>query len=323
MKRLASMLFTVFLSNCAIAVHAQGTAPDVPSEETPEETITAVTSDLAENGNEDEAAIRKAIGSYVEAFNQGDAEMLAAHFGEQGEMVTPAGDVLRGRQALEEAFAAYFQESKGAKLELQDTAIRVLSPSVASETGLARVLVPGAAPSETEYEAMHVKTTEGWKIDSIREDEVPAAAPSHYEQLKDLEWMIGRWADAESGPAIQTNCRWTSNRNFIVRSFKVLVEDRVDFEGTQVIGWDPYNQAIRSWMFDSDGGFAVGRWSGDGARWTVHALSVLPDGRRASSTNSYELLDENSVRFKSIGRQVDGELLPNIGPVTIIRATDS
>jgi hypothetical protein len=184
------------------------------------------------------------------------------------------------------------------------------------------VLVPGAEPSETEYEAIHVKTAEGWKIDSIREEEAPAAAPSHYEQLKDLEWMIGRWVDAEGGSTVQTTCRWTTNRNFIVRSFKVLVEDHVDFEGTQVIGWDPYNQAIRSWMFDSDGGFAVGRWSGDGTRWTVHALHVLPDGRRASATMIYDVLDDNTVRFRSIGRQVDGELMPNIEPITVVRAAE-
>jgi hypothetical protein len=94
----------------------------------------------------------------------------------------------------------------------------------------------------------------------------------------------------------------------------------VDFEGSQIIGWDPHSQTIRSWLFDSDGGFGVGRWSGAGDRWTVQSLNVLPDGRRASATNIYERLDENTVRFRSIGRQVDGELLPNIEPVTVTRA---
>jgi len=322
MKHLASMLSVVFLSSCAIAVCAQDATPQATAEETPVETATAVTTDAGENTNVDEAAIRKAIDSYVEAFNQGDAKALAAHFGEQGEMVTPAGDTLRGRQQLEETFATYFQETKDAKIELQGTAVRLLSPSVAIETGVARVLVPDAEPSETEYEAIHVKTAEGWKIDSVREEESQVAAPSHYEQLKELEWMIGRWVDAEGGSAVQTSCRWTTNRNFLVRSFKVFVEDRVDFEGTQVIGWDPYNQAIRSWMFDSDGGFAVGRWSGAGGRWTVSSLNILPDGRRASATFIYELVDDNTVRFRSIGRQVDGELMPNLEPITVVRAAE-
>ncbi len=59
--------------------------------------------------------------------------------------------------------------------------------------------------------------------------------------------------------------------------------------GSQIIGWDPYAQTIRSWLFDSDGGFGVGRWTPAGNRWTVKTLSVLPDGRRGSATNIYEL----------------------------------
>ena len=45
----------------------------------------------AQEKNEDEAAIRQAIDSYVKAFNQGDANALAAHWTEQGLFLTPAG----------------------------------------------------------------------------------------------------------------------------------------------------------------------------------------------------------------------------------------
>lgn len=44
-------------------------------------------------------------------------------------------------------------------------------------------------------------------------------------------------------------------------SFKVSVPSMDDLEGTQVIGWDPAAGTIRSWMFDSDGGFGEGTWS--------------------------------------------------------------
>lgn len=269
--------------------------------------------------DEAETAIRKAIDSYVAAFNKGDAKAVAAHWTEQGELVTPAGNELRGRQQLEKDFAAYFAETKNAKIELLDTSIKVVSPSVALENGTARVVSPDAEPTETIYKAIHVKTAEGWKIDSVREEDLPAPAPTHYEQLKDLEWMIGEWLDADENAAIETSCRWSTNNNFLIRSFRVNVQDRVDFEGTQVIGWDPAAQTIRSWLFDSDGGFGAGRWSGGDGRWTVQTLSVLPDGRRASATNIHEIIDENSFRFQSIGRQVNGELLPNIDPVTVVR----
>lgn len=272
---------------------------------------------------EDEAAILAAVDSYAEAFNKGDAKALAGHWTENGEFVTPAGNVLKGREALEEDFTAYFAENSGVKLELIETQIKMLSPHVASETGIARVILEGEAPSETSYEAIHVKTAEGWRIDSVKEDAPPETPPTHYEKLQALEWMIGTWVDnAEEGITIETTGRWTTNSNFIVRTFRVFIQDRVDFEGTQVVGWDPSIGAIRSWTFDSDGGFGVGRWSNSGSRWTVQALNVLPDGRRGSSTNIYDLLDENTIEFKSIGRQVDGELLPSIDTFTIVRAAE-
>ena len=136
--------------------------------------------------------------------------------------------------------------------------------------------------------------------------------------------MVGKWADRSEKAQIETSCRWATNQNFLVRTFRVFVDGQVDFEGTDVIGWDPHRQAIRSWLFDSDGGFGAGRWSGgEDGRWTVQSLHVLPDGRRASATSIYEVLDENTVRFRSIARQVDGELLPSIGPVELCRVAAS
>jgi len=271
--------------------------------------------------SEDEKAILAAVDSYAESFNKADAKALAGHWTENGEFVTPTGEVLKGRQALEEDFADFFQENPTAKLKLLETQIKMLSPHVASETGLARVIIEGGMPSVTTYEAIHVKTPEGWRIDSVKEEAPPADPPSHYEQLQPLAWMIGTWVDnAEEGMTIETTGRWTTNNNFIVRTFRVYIQDQVDFEGTQVIGWDPSAGAIRSWTFDSDGGFGTGRWSNQGRRWTVQALNVLPDGRRGSSTNIYDLLDEDTIEFHSIGRQVDGELLPSIDTLTIVRA---
>lgn len=277
-----------------------------------------VSSDAPES--EDVVAIRKAIASYVAAFNARDAKSLAAHFTERGEMFTPDGGRVQGRAEIEKDFSVNFENAKQANLEVLAVEVEVLSPTVAVETGTARVVAPNAEPSDTRYKAVHIKTNGGWKLDSVREEEAPAAAPSHFENLQDLQWMIGRWSDTSDAANVESSCRWTTNRNFIVQSFKVYVEDRVDFEGTQVIGWDPALQTIRSWTFDSDGGFGAGRWSNDGARWTVQTLNVLPDGRRGSSTNIYEVVNGDTVRYRSIGRQVDGEPLPSVGPVTLVRA---
>ncbi len=278
-------------------------------------------------GNAEES-IRQSLDAYVTAFNKGDAKSLATHWSEGGEYITSDGRKLRGRQELEADFSKYFAKSQGAKLELLETRITFMSPNVAIETGVARVFIPNQEAKDTEYEAIHIQTSGGWKLDSISEQELPASPPSHYQHLQSLEWMVGSWVHDDSktsGEAsdgdisVESICHWTTNRNYLVRNFKVYIQDRVDFEGTQIIGWDPHLSTIRSWLFDTDGGFGVGSWSHDETRWIVRTLNVLPDGRRGSATQIYEKLNDNKVLFRSIGRQVNGELLPNIEPITVSR----
>lgn len=266
-----------------------------------------------------DAEVRASIDSYIAAFNAGDAKAVASHWSPTGKFVTPDGITLQGRAQLESDFSEYFAEAKGAKLELPETKISFISPNVAIETGVARVVASGQVPTETRYEAIHVKTTEGWKVDRISEQQSPDPPPSHHEHLQSLEWMVGTWIDRDENAVVETTCRWTTNKNFLVRTFKVHVDDSIDFEGTQVIGWDPHRSVIRSWLFDSDGGFGVGQWTQDDNRWVVRSLSVLPDGRRGSATQVYEQVDENTLQFRSIGRQVDGEILPNIDSITVSR----
>jgi hypothetical protein len=75
-------------------------------------------------------------------------------------------------------------------------------------------------------------------------DTAKESAPSSYEQLKPLEWMIGRWVDKDDKVDIKTECQWTKNRNFITRSFTVAAEGQINLSGMQFIGWDPVAKAI-------------------------------------------------------------------------------
>ena len=231
----------------------------------------------------------------------------------------PDGTALQGRKQIEKEYAAFFESNESAKIELTDSTIDFLSPNVAVETGVARIFIGGEAKGSTGYEVIRMRSSNGWLIDSFRESETSEAAPSNYAKLKELEWMIGSWTDGEEEFKLTIQCRWTTNRNFIVRSFQLETASGLELEGTEVIGWDPEKQVIRSWMFDSDGGFGAGRWTLSDDRWTVQFLQIMPDGRRASSTNIYDVKSDGSVDYRSIGRQVGGELMPSVGPISISR----
>jgi hypothetical protein len=134
-----------------------------------------------------------------------------------------------------------------------------------------------------------------------------------------LAWLVGQWTDDSPNATVGATVSWTKNKSFLSYSFKASAPGMDDLEGTQVIGWDPAAGTIRSWMFDSDGGFGEGTWSKKGNSWIVKFHQVMPDGRKASATNIYTLLDSNTITWKSIGRKVDGEFLPNVEEVKMVR----
>ena len=145
-------------------------------------------------------------------------------------------------------------------------------------------------------------------------DDAEQASP-----LEVLDWMVGKWIDEGEDSTIVTECSWTKNRKFLKRSFKVKIDQEVTLEGDQFVGWDPIAGQIRSWTFDSDGGFGEGLWIQDGNRWLVKASFVLGDGARASALNVYTYVDEDTIRWQSIDREIAGELQPSIPEVTVVR----
>ena len=121
--------------------------------------------------------------------------------------------------------------------------------------------------------------------------------------------MVGSWIDDDEGTQIETDCEWTKNHNFLTRSFALTVGDQINMSGMQIIGWDPAAKQIRSWVFDSDGGFSEGNWTRKGNRWFIQQVGTLPDGGKSTATNIFTHLDDDSFTWQSTDRTVDGEVL--------------
>lgn len=271
--------------------------------------------------NDDEAAIRKSVDTYLAAFNGGDAKALAAHWMPEAVYVDPdSGRKIVGRAAIEKHFAEELKELKGSKLTVTVESIRFISPHVALEQGTATILGPNKEPSSTSYKAIHIKQEGKWLLDRVTEEDSPTTV-SRYEQLKDLEWLVGSWRDADDNAAttVETVCQWSKNGNFLVRTFNVSVRDQLASSGVQIIGWDPALKRIRSWVFDSEGGFGEGLWTKKGKSWHIYSRDTLANGRKASAVNIITFVDKDSFTWQSVDRQVAGQLLPNIGTMTAVR----
>src|SRR6185295_4884509 len=132
-------------------------------------------------------------------------------------------------------------------------------------------------------------------------------------------WMIGSWIDNDANATVQTDCEWTKNRNFMTRSFAAVVRGQVNLSGMQIVGWDPIAKQIRSWVFDSDGGFSEGKWTQKGDRWLIKQTGTTPDGDKTSAVNIIKRVDDNSFTWQSVERTENGDILPNVEEVLVVR----
>jgi uncharacterized protein (TIGR02246 family) len=270
---------------------------------------------------DDEAAIRKSAESYATAFNNRDAKGIAAHWMPEAVYVDPdSGKNFVGRVAIEKRFTEVFKDIKNVKLAVDVQSIRFISTNVAVEQGIATTVGLDKEPTKTNYTAIHIRHEGKWLLDRVTDDEVVTTI-SHYDKLKELEWMIGSWVDDDDDEAttIETTCKWAKNQNFIVRTFSISIRDRLTTSGLQIIGWDPSSKQIRSWVFDSDGGHGEGVWTKKGKSWYIQTRDTLTNGQKATGVNILTPMDKNRFTWESVDRQAGGQLLPNISAMPVIR----
>ena len=270
---------------------------------------------------EDEAAIRKTVESYTAAFNKQDAKALAAHWLPEAVYIDQDDGISYvGRAAIEKHFAEEFKELKNAKLAVATQSIKFLSTHVAVEQGTASILGLDKEPTKTEYTAIYIKRDGKWLLDRVTEEDIPEVV-TNYDKLKELEWMIGSWVDDEDNATIETTCNWAKNQNFLIRAFSISVRDQIAMSGMQIIGWDPVGKHIRSWGFDSNGGFAEGVWTRKGKTWRVQIKQTMASGQQASAVNIFTYIDKNRFTWQSVDREIGDQLLPNVSEMTVIRKT--
>ena len=266
----------------------------------------------------DEKALHKMQSAYVKAFNAGDAKALAAHWAPDGEFVDAEGRSFRGRKVIEKEFAVFFEGSKGLTLELRTDSLRFVSPGVALEAGKSRITrAPEGIVNSTTYSIVHTKRDGRWQLASVRE--LPYAPASNYDRLRDLEWLVGKWTAQRGDKALEFDCEWTAKRNFLMRKYTVKSAAGVAKTGIQVIGWDPVLGGIRSWVFDSEGGFGSERWIKDGKRWALEAYAVTRDGAQAEATNVLTQLDHDNFTWQSVERSLNEVPLADTELVKVTR----
>jgi uncharacterized protein (TIGR02246 family) len=272
-----------------------------------------------EGDAKDKAVLQRNGEAFVEAFHKGDANALAAFWTADGDYTDEIGHHIKGREAIEKVFAAYFSEHKGLKLRINSDSLRFVTPDVAIEDGTTEVIPPdGAPPSRARYTIVHVKKESRWLLSSVRD--APFAPPSNREHLSGLEWAIGDWAtETDKGGVERLSVSWTENENFVVATFSTTIGDITVGRATQWIAWDPVAKRVRSWIFDAAGGFGEGSWTREGKNWVIKTSSVLQDGKRAAATYVVTHVDADTISLQARDQSVAGRAVPDKPEVRLKR----
>jgi uncharacterized protein (TIGR02246 family) len=266
----------------------------------------------------DQQAIAAIAQAFTRAYNAGDAKAVTALYSEDAEIIDEDRARVEGRSNIEALYASIFQSRPGATIEITTHSLRFLSPDAAKEEGQTRLTPAGKeAQSTRNYSVFYVKNGDRWLYSSVREEH--AHEVTHHERLKELEWLLGEWIDESSEATVHVNCRWSEDKHYLIRDFLVHAQGKPVMTVTQRIGWDPLRRQIKSWVFDSEGGYGDALWSRNGNQWLIKSTGVLPDGKTASATNLLTQTGPTQAKWVSSERTLGDQEIPGQVEVVMVR----
>jgi uncharacterized protein (TIGR02246 family) len=268
----------------------------------------------------EQKTVADTVQAFSKAYSAADAEALGGFFTDDVVVTDPEGNETRGKAAVTDMYAGSFKENPGLRLESQVAEVRFITPDVARVEGQTRLSAGGDASEFTRFSSLLVRKDGKWQSAEIREYTAPAEDITPYERLKDLEWMVGHWVDESGNNKVEVDVRWADNNSYLIRTFTVNVQGEKASSGTMFIGWDPQTGQIKSWVFDSEGGYGEGLWTRTGENeWIVKAQGVLRDGRPNSATQVHTIQNKDSVKTNSIDRIIGGVVAPDVTAVVMVR----
>jgi uncharacterized protein (TIGR02246 family) len=261
-------------------------------------------------------AILKNVQAFTDAFNRHDVKALLKLFTEDCELTEHDGTTIRGLKELEEELKDTFATDPQGRISASVDLLRMVTPDVVIEEGKTTYFPDGKTlTAETEYQATHVRKGDRWLMSRVRTFNRVVLSP--YDQLRELEWLVGDWIDEGPDALLETSYRWDAGKTFLLQDFSIRVKGKKVLNGTQRIGRDPLSKQIKAWVFDSEGGYAESLWSSVDDSWVIKVQGVRADGKVVTMTNQITQLGKDRMSFQSVDRIVGEERMPNFSAIAV------
>lgn len=256
----------------------------------------------------DEAAIRAASKEYVLTMVKGELDPVMAYWADDADYIDEAGKTTRGKDKIAALFKESLPQYKDKKVDGKISSIKFLRPEICLVDGSIDMTGADGVKESGRYAVIWTNVGGKWLISSVRDlptevTDLPSLASV---QLKGLEWLVGEWQQSGAKGGITLSVRWDINKSFLLMDYTIPQAEGDSLKVSARVGWDPVNARIRSWLFDSNGGFGESYWKNDGKRWVAGTTGILPDGGTGGATNTVEFVDQDHFTWKITDRDIDG-----------------
>jgi uncharacterized protein (TIGR02246 family) len=263
-----------------------------------------------------EMAIRGNVDEFVKAYNAHNAKAVADLFFPQAQIVDENDNTIQGRGEIESLFENVFAQEPETGIKVNVESIRFIGTSLAVELGRTTTIPPaGQTPETGRYSVLHLLKDGKWLMAVVRD--IPAE-PTHRDHLEAIAWLVGEWVDESPDGKVQTSCRWSESKSFLLQDITVFQSENEVMKFSQRIGWDPLRKQFKTWMFDAEGGYGESYWTPTETGWLIKATSVNSNGTVATATNHIEPRGLDRFVYLSVDRVSGNEILPSV-QVTVVR----
>src|SRR5262245_59118693 len=263
-------------------------------------------------------AVLANVRKFTEAFNSRNVPAILKLFTEDCELTEADGTTVNGLKELEEELKENFEDDPDAKISVSVDSLRQVTPDVIIEEGKTEFFPDGKTlTAETDYQATHVKKGDRWLMTRVRSFDRTVLSP--YDQLRELEWLVGDWIDESDDSLVESSYRWDANKSFLLQDFTVRIKGQKALTGTQRIGRDPLTKQIKGWAFDSGGGYAESLWANVDDTWVIKGKGVRSDGTVVTVTNQITQIGKDRMRFESVDRIAGDDRMPNLSVIVVRR----
>lgn len=263
--------------------------------------------------------VQQTTEAYSQAFNRHDADELASLWDNQAFYINiSTEELVEGRENLAAFFRKLMEQKKAQTMNLMLSNVSSSGKDEALAEGIVVLTFNDQHIWKGSFAAQYIRKEGHWYIKSFSVGDINTP-PSHFENLKPLDWLAGSWEDVHDPIEIEFENVWDQNKNFLSLNYIYSILGQKGMRGMEILGWDPNAKKVHSWIFDSYGGYGESVWNQNGNVWTAASNFTLSQGGQGSSTQIYTQIDKDSFTLLIKNRKMDGKALPDSGPFKLIR----